>query len=76
MGTKRAKVSSKLEKATGSGETTRKENVTVSSNYEPTTEEIRLKAEQIYLERIARNEPGNSDDDWLMAEKLLKEKKK
>jgi hypothetical protein len=35
-------------------------------------EEIRLKAIEIYNERIARGEEGDAEEDWLKAEKLLK----
>ncbi len=40
--------------------------------YEPREEEIRNKAREIYLERIARKEHGTAVDDWLKAERLLK----
>jgi hypothetical protein len=35
-------------------------------------DEIRLKAQEIYNERITRGEHGTAEDDWLSAEKLLK----
>lgn len=38
----------------------------------PGEEEIRVKASEIYNERIARGEEGNAVGDWLKAEKLLK----
>jgi hypothetical protein len=40
----------------------------------PTLEEIRKKAEEIYLDRISRGEPGSAEDDWLKAEEVLKGK--
>jgi hypothetical protein len=39
---------------------------------QPTEEEIRMKAEEIYHERIARGEYGTAEDDWHKAETLLK----
>ena len=42
----------------------------------PTHEDIRLKAEEIYHERIARGADGTPEDDWHLAEKLLKASKK
>jgi len=42
----------------------------------PTEEEIRLKAEEIYHDRIARGADGTPEDDWHLAEKLLKAAKK
>ena len=38
----------------------------------PTTEEVALRAYQIYLER--RGAPGNPLDDWIRAERELLEK--
>ena len=42
----------------------------------PTHEEIRKKAEEIYHDRIARGADGTSEEDWHLAEKLLKAAKK
>lgn len=42
----------------------------------PTYEEIRKKAEEIYHDRIDRGADGTSEDDWHLAEKLLKGAKK
>ena len=39
---------------------------------EPTEEQIRKKAEEIYFERIARGEYGTAEEDWHKAERLLK----
>jgi hypothetical protein len=39
----------------------------------PGESEIRLKAQEIYIDRISRGEPGTPEDDWLRAERLLKE---
>ena len=38
----------------------------------PSEEEIRIKAKEIYLQRIERGEYGNAIDDWRKAEELLK----
>ncbi len=38
----------------------------------PTELEIRVKAEELYRERIAKNIPGTQESDWLKAEKILK----
>ena len=38
-------------------------------------EEIRKKANEIYMERIARGEHGTELDDWHKAEEILKKKK-
>jgi hypothetical protein len=43
-----------------------------SSKSEPSEEEIRNKAREIYYERIARGEHGTPENDWLEAERLLK----
>ncbi len=37
----------------------------------PTDEEISQKAHEIYLERISKGEPGNSDSDWQQALDML-----
>ena len=42
----------------------------------PTHEQIRKKAEEIYHDRIARGADGTSEEDWHLAEKLLKAAKK
>lgn len=38
----------------------------------PTYEDISQKEHEIYLERIARGEPGNPDSDWQKAKDILK----
>ncbi len=37
----------------------------------PTQEEIALKAHEIYLERVAKGDPGDPDSDWHKARELL-----
>ncbi len=41
-----------------------------------TEDDIRKKAEEIYNARMVSGEPGDSDSDWLKAEKALKAGKK
>jgi hypothetical protein len=38
----------------------------------PDENEIRIKAQEIYHERIFKGEPGSAEDDWMKAERLLK----
>jgi hypothetical protein len=38
----------------------------------PGEDEIRLKAQEIYNDRLFRGEHGTAVDDWIKAEKLLK----
>jgi hypothetical protein len=38
----------------------------------PSEEEIRMKAEEIYYERISRGEHGTPESDWHEAERLLR----
>ncbi len=75
MKTKKIKAGSQSVNVKGSAETTGKKDLK-DSNYVPDNEEIRKKAVEIYHERLARNEEGTSEDDWLKAEKLLKGAKK
>ncbi len=51
---------------------TRKVTRAAGKETSPSEEEIRLKAEEIYYERIARGEHGTPESDWLEAEKLLR----
>lgn len=75
MKTQKAKATKQPKKASNSVEADKSKKVTVSNN-QPKEEEIREKAKQIYLERIARGEHGTSLEDWNKAERLLKESKK
>jgi len=45
---------------------------TASKKSGPTEEQIRKKAEEIYNDRIARGADGTAEEDWHLAEKLLK----
>jgi hypothetical protein len=56
--------------------TTGKSKKATASKPGPTFEEIRQKAEEIYYDRIARGADGTAEEDWHLAEKLLKAAKK
>jgi hypothetical protein len=43
---------------------------------QPSEDDIRAKAKEIYNERIARGEHGTAEDDWHKAVKLLSGSKK
>lgn len=45
----------------------------ITGNWFPSEEEIREKANEIYLRRIERGEFGTAEEDWIEAEKLLSE---
>jgi hypothetical protein len=45
----------------------------ISSTWFPCEEDIREKANEIYLQRIERGEDGTAEEDWNEAEKLLSE---
>ncbi len=47
---------------------------TKATSKAPTLEEIRKKAEEIYIDRVSRGEHGSAEDDWIKAEELLKGK--
>ena len=44
----------------------------VASKTEPTEDEIRLKAQEIFNQRISSGEYGTAQDDWHKAEKILR----
>lgn len=75
MKTTKAPVTSKPKKTSETGKADRSKKISTGKSV-PTEEEIRLKAKEIYHERIARGEHGTSADDWHKAEKLLKGSKK
>jgi hypothetical protein len=60
----KTKTVQKPKKATSAGKTVTKKSV-------PGEEQIREKAREIYLERIARGKHGTAEDDWREAEDLL-----
>ena len=45
----------------------------IISKQEPHETEIRIKANEIYQQRIERGELGTSENDWLEAEKDLRD---
>ena len=59
--------------STGKADSTKK--VTTSKS-NPTEEEIRIKAKEIYHERMIKGIHGTSEGDWIQAEKLLRGSKK
>ena len=71
MKTSKAKAISKPKKTSEAGVTVKRKKVTTSKS-EPSEEEIREKAKEIYYERIARGEHGTAASDWLEAEELLR----
>lgn len=62
-------------KKTAASERPVKKRKISTSKSEPTEEQIRKKAEEIYHERVARGEYGTAEDDWHTAERLLKDSK-
>jgi hypothetical protein len=75
MKTSKAKAISKPEKSSKSGEAVIRRKV--SSNIsEPSEEEIREKALELYHLRIEHEEYGTAEDDWIEAERLLRESDK
>jgi hypothetical protein len=65
-----------VKKTTKAATTASKSKKVTAHKSGPTHEEIRKKAEEIYYDRIARGADGTSEDDWHLAEKLLKAAKK
>ncbi|MCX6254071.1 MAG: hypothetical protein NTV31_06280 [Bacteroidia bacterium] len=75
MKTKKAQASSKPKKTTEAGKAVKSKKVTASKSG-PSEEEIRLKAKEIYHDRIARGVHGTAEDDWIKAEQFFKGSKK
>jgi len=71
MKTSKAKTISRPKKTSEAGEAVKRKKIT-ASKYEPSEEEIREKAMEIYNQRIEREEYGTAEDDWLEAKKQLK----
>jgi hypothetical protein len=69
--TKKTGKSGTKTKASGTGKPVKSKKITVIS-YVPSEEEIRKKANEIYLRRLERGEYGTAIDDWHKAEELLK----
>ena len=78
MATKKTKIEAAASKTKKTAVTVKKtgDKKVVARKSEPTEEQIRKKAEEIYHERIARGEYGTAEDDWHKAETLLKSTKK
>ncbi len=73
MKTTKAKSTSTAKKSTATVKTTRTKKSPVTKN-EPSEEEIRMKAQELYDQRMHSGEHGTASDDWHKAEKLLKGK--
>ena len=71
MKTSKTNAISKPKATSETGKAVRGKKVS-SGKSEPSEEEIRAKAREIYYERIARGEHGTPESDWLEAERLLK----
>lgn len=70
MKTSKEKSVSKPKKTTGIVKAKKSSKVaTLRSG--PGEEEIRVKAKEIYNERVSRGEHGTAEQDWLKAEQLL-----
>ena len=69
--TTKSKVISKPGKTSGTDNALKNKNNPTRST-QPTEEQIREKAKEVYHERLKRGEYGTALDDWHTAEKLLK----
>ena len=69
--TTKSKVISKPGKTSGTDNSLKNKNNPTRST-QPTEEQIREKAKEVYHERLKRGEYGTALDDWHTAEKLLK----
>lgn len=74
MKTSNSKTVSKPKKASGVIKTVKDKKTSVRKSV-LSEEAIRKKANEIYMERIARGEHGTAADDWQKAEDILKKKK-
>lgn len=75
MANSKTTVKSKTKKTSGTGKTVKSRKVTVPKS-SPSEEEIRIKAKEIYHERVAKGVHGTAEEDWLNAEHLLTGSKK
>jgi hypothetical protein len=71
MKTSKTSETSKPKKSSKAGEAVKGKKVSTKKS-EPTEEEIRQKALEIYYERISRGEHGTTEGDWLEAEGILR----
>jgi hypothetical protein len=67
----KVKTTSKTKKAVTDTKTVR-EKKSKSAASLPGEHDIRIKAQEIYNDRIFRGEHGTAEEDWLKAEQLLK----
>jgi hypothetical protein len=67
----KAKTTSKNKKAVTDTKTVRVRKSKSTSSL-PGENDIRLKAQELYNDRIFRGEHGSAEEDWLNAERLLK----
>ena len=67
----KAKTTSKIKKAVTDTKTVRVRKSKSASSL-PDEHDVRLKAQEIYNDRIFRGEHGSAEEDWLKAERLLK----
>jgi hypothetical protein len=70
-----AKTTGKTKKTTASSKSAKANTTKVGARI-PIEDDIRVKAQEIYNERLSRGEEGTAESDWLQAEKILKGKKK
>lgn len=66
----KSKPTAKTKKTVSASKTTAAKRTKTSRSL-PKEDEIRVKAQEIYHERISRGEHGTPEGDWLKAEKLL-----
>jgi hypothetical protein len=71
MKTTKSKTTGSTKKTTGTSGVTKVKKA-VAGKSEPTEDQIRLKAEEIYHQRIGSGEYGTAQDDWHKAEKILR----
>ena len=71
MKTTKAKTAVKPKKTADKGKPVMKKKVASVKN-QPSEDEIREKAREIYYERVSRGEHGTPEGDWREAEELLK----
>jgi len=74
MKTTKAKTASTAKKSPLAVKTTKPKKQSASVTM-PTEEEIRMKAQELYNQRMHIGEHGTASDDWHKAEKLLKGQK-
>jgi len=70
MKTSKEKTPGKPKKTSVTSKTVKSKKVTTTKS-EPSEEEIREKAREIYYERISRGEHGTAESDWHEAKEIL-----